>query len=181
VARKPESTYLGPETAAARRMIQPHAHASQHDHPTDPAHLVAHAEAVCRERGLNLTPLRRQVFACLAEGAGPLGAYDVVEQMGRERRISPISVYRALDFLQEAGLIHRIALRNTYLPCHGEHGAGETTVFLVCQTCGGVDEISSPVLAQDLDGLAGRVDFKPSSRTVELEGECAACRQQESG
>lgn len=152
------------------------AHASPHDHPHDPAQLLAHAEELCRGRGLNLTPLRRQVFACLAAAAGPLGAYDVVERLGRERRISPISVYRALDFLQEAGLIHRIALRNTYLPCHGEHEAGETTVFLVCQTCGGVDEISSPVLAQDLDGLADRVDFKPLSRTVELEGECSACR-----
>ena len=162
-------------------MPQPRAHAthdtSHHSHAVDPAALLAHGETVCRERGYNLTPLRRQVFACLAAADGPLGAYDIVERLGRERRISPVSVYRALEFLQEAGLTHRIALRNTYLPCHGEHGAGETTVFLVCQTCGGVDEVASSTLARGLDGLAGSVDFKPLSHTVELEGECSACRQ----
>lgn len=158
-------------------MTKSHAHASHRDLADGPGHLVAHAEQVCLERGLNLTPLRRQVFACLAEGGNPLGAYDLVERLSRERRISPISVYRALDFLQEAGLIHRIALRNTYLPCHGEHAAGETTIFLVCHTCGGVDEIASPALARGLDGVAGSVDFKPLSHNLELEGECAACRQ----
>lgn len=138
--------------------------------------LLSHADTVCRDRGLNLTPLRRRVFEALASSSSPLGAYDLVELLGRERRVSPISVYRALDFLIESGLIHRIALRNTYLPCHGHHGVDETTVFLVCATCGNVDELASPALARGLDGVARSVDFTPRSRTVELEGECAQCR-----
>lgn len=138
--------------------------------------LLAHADAICRDRGLNLTPLRRRVFEALANSSSPLGAYDLVEELGRERRVSPISIYRALDFLIESGLIHRIALRNTYLPCHGDHGADETTVFLVCATCGAVDELASPALARGLDRVARSVDFTPRSRTVELEGECVQCR-----
>jgi Fur family zinc uptake transcriptional regulator len=149
---------------------------NSHDH-AGMGDLVAHAVGHCRERGLQFTPLRRRVFEELAGSGTALGAYDLVERLGRERRISPISVYRALDFLIEAGLIHRIALRNTYLPCHHAHGPGETTVFLVCATCGNVDEIASKAVAQDLDGMAATVDFKPHSRAVELEGECAACRE----
>jgi Fur family zinc uptake transcriptional regulator len=156
-----------------------HAHHHHHHEPHEAEQLIAHAERVCREKGLQFTPLRRRVFERLAASAGPLGAYDLVEQLGRERRISPISVYRALEFLMEAGLIHRIALRNTYLPCAHEHGAGETTVFLVCSTCGNVDELASSEIARDLAGTAAQVGFRPVSRAVELEGECQSCRESE--
>jgi Fur family transcriptional regulator, zinc uptake regulator len=165
---------MGKEHAA------PHAAHSHHHHhggAQEAAALLAHAETVCGEKRLQFTPLRRRVFEALAAGSGPLGAYDLVEQLGRERRISPISVYRALEFLMEAGLIHRIAVRNTYLPCAHEHGAGETTVFLVCTLCGSVDELASSEIARDLAGTAAQVGFRPVSRAVELEGECQACRE----
>lgn len=146
------------------------------DHVHDAAALVAGAEATCRERALQFTPLRRRVFEALAEGGGPLGAYDLVERLGRDRRIAPISVYRALDFLIEAGLIHRIATRNTYLPCQHAHDPLDTTVFLVCTTCGSVDELPSPEIGRGLDGMAASAGFKPGPRAVEVEGECAGCR-----
>ena len=149
------------------------AHLHGHDSPDD---LVARAERICCESGRQLTPLRRRVFTELARSEAPLGAYDLVDRLGRERRISPISVYRTLDFLIEAGLIHRIAVRNTYLPCHHVHGAGETTVFLVCTRCGGVDEVASPEIARDLDDTAATAGFKSQSRAIELEGECSTCR-----
>ena len=157
----------------------PHpAHGHHHHHsPAEADGLLAHVEEVCRERGLQFTPLRRRVFEALARSEAPLGAYDLVEQLGRERRISPISVYRALEFLMEAGFIHRIAVRNTYLPCHHEHGSNETTVFLVCTVCGNVDELASSEVARDLAGTAAQVGFRPVSRTVELEGECQTCRE----
>ena len=154
-----------------------HPHHHHHHGPQDAAKLLAHAERICGEKNLQFTPLRRRVFEALAGSEAPLGAYDLVEQLGRERRISPISVYRALEFLMEAGLIHRIALRNTYLPCAHEHEAGETTVFLVCSTCGNVDELASTEIARDLAGTAAQVGFRPVSRAVELEGECQACRE----
>lgn len=152
-------------------------------HPQPEAHevdaVLRDAEARCRDGGLQFTPLRRRVFEALARGGGPLGAYDLVERLGREKRIAPISVYRALDFLIEAGLIHRIATRNTYLPCihvhaHDRHDA---MVFLVCTRCGHVDEVASPDLARGLDGTAAEAGFKPGGRAVEVEGECANCRR----
>lgn len=159
---------------------EPHDH-SVHDplahESAGPDELLARAERICAESGRQLTPLRRRVFDALVRAGAPLGAYDLVERLGRERRISPISVYRALDFLIEAGLIHRIAVRNTYMPCHHVHGAGETTVFLVCTLCGGVDEVASQQVAKELDGTAASADFTPRSRAIELEGECSACRQ----
>jgi Fur family zinc uptake transcriptional regulator len=151
---------------------EPHSHSHE---PFSIGTLLHHAEQVCVERGLQLTPLRRRVFEALAASEVPLGAYDLVERLGRERRIAPISVYRALDFLIEAGLIHRIATRNAYLPCHHAHAPHETTVFLVCTRCGGVDEVASPEVARGIDSMAIKAGFRADDRAVEVAGECQAC------
>jgi Fur family zinc uptake transcriptional regulator len=151
-----------------------HAHSHAAEGAADS--LIAHAERVCQDKRLQLTPLRRRVFAALAESGAPLGAYDLVEQLGKERRVAPISIYRALDFLIEAGLIHRIATRNTYLPCHHSHAPHEATLFLVCRTCGHVDEVTSPDVARGIDGTAAAAGFRTQNRPVEIEGECQACR-----
>jgi Fur family zinc uptake transcriptional regulator len=146
-----------------------HSHGSPHD-------LVAHAERLCADKRLLLTPLRRRVFEALAASEAPLGAYDLVERLGAERRVAPISVYRALDFLIEAGLIHRIATQNSYLPCHHAHEAHEATVFLVCKTCGHVDEVTSSDVARGIDGTAAAAGFRTRHQPVEIEGECQTCQ-----
>jgi Fur family zinc uptake transcriptional regulator len=152
---------------------EPHLHSHA---PHLPERLLDDAERICDERGLLFTPLRRRVFEALAASEAPLGAYDLVERLGRERRIAPISVYRALDFLIEAGLIHRIATRNTYLPCHHSHAPHETTVFLVCTRCGGVDEVASPEVARGIDGMAAAAGFRTDHSSVEIAGECNSCQ-----
>src|SRR5215217_4216485 len=120
--------------------------APDHDHGRCTADAMAHAEALCAARGQRLTPLRRQVLETLAESHKTLGAYEIMERMGHEGpRPAPITVYRALDFLLENGLVHRIESRNAFLACIGDHhGAGTgTTVFLICERCGAVGEASS--------------------------------------
>lgn len=136
---------------------------------------MRHAEKLCAEEGVQLTPLRRRVLEELAKAERPLGAYDLVERLGKERRIAPISVYRVLDVLIEAGLIHRIATRNTYLPCNHAHESHATTVFLVCTTCGNVDEVTSDAVATSVRGTADAAGFRPGARAVEVEGECSDC------
>lgn len=149
-----------------------------HDHHAheDPVAFMRRAEAVCRQAGVQLTPLRRRLLEELARAERPLGAYDLVERLGRERRIAPISVYRVLDVLIEAGLIHRIATRNTYLPCNHAHESHAATVFLVCTTCGSVDEVTSDEVARGVLGTAAEAGFRPGSRAVEVEGECSDCQ-----
>ena len=138
--------------------------------------LMRHAAELCAAQGLQWTPLRRRVFGSLVESGRPLGAYDLVERLGTEKRIAPISVYRALDFLIEVGLIHRIATRNTYLPCHHDNGQHDATVFLVCTRCGSVDEVASPEIARGIDGTTAAAGFRTDNRFVEIGGECQACQ-----
>ncbi|WP_375464970.1 Fur family transcriptional regulator [uncultured Methylobacterium sp.] len=138
---------------------------------------IARAERLCRERALHFTKLRRDVLLAVAEAGGPLGAYDIAERLsGPERRVAPVSVYRALDFLTEHGFVHRIASRNAFVSCAHEHGAGEGLVFLICKRCGGIDETTSPEVEAGLGRALARAGFQSASRILEVEGECGACR-----
>ncbi len=138
---------------------------------------LAEAEASCRARGARLTPMRREVLEALYATHRPLGAYDIAEALPRDgRRLAPISIYRALDFLMEQGLVHRLATRNAFIACPHGHGAGDLVAFLICETCGGVDEMSSSGVAVAISDLLAEEGFEPQLQVLEISGRCAHCR-----
>lgn len=135
------------------------------------------ALASCRSRGLSLTPGRQRILEILAREGRPLGAYDLIEKVAEEtgKRPAPISIYRALDFLLENSLVHRLASRNMYLACGHAHEAREPIVFLICEHCGGVVEATSEDLRGSLAGLAAEARFAPRATMMEVSGRCEAC------
>ena len=150
--------------------------APDHDHGRCTADALAHAEALCAARGQRLTPIRRQVLETLAESHRTLGAYEIMERMaGQGPRPAPITVYRALDFLVENGLVHRIESRNAFLACIGDHSSSATTVFLICERCGAVGEASSSAVAETLQAAARAAGFTPKGRVIEITGICRHC------
>jgi Fur family zinc uptake transcriptional regulator len=138
---------------------------------------IAAAEDLCRSRGLALTPSRRRILEILAQEGRPLGAYDMIEKVASAtgKRPAPISIYRALEFLLENGLVHRLASRNAYLACGHGHGAQEMVVFLICETCGDVVEATSEVLRGSLAALAAEAHFSPHAQVMEIAGRCRIC------
>jgi Fur family transcriptional regulator, zinc uptake regulator len=147
-----------------------------HDHAQCAADAIAHAEVVCRDRGQRFTPIRRHVLEALLASHRPLGAYDVIEQLAkRGAPPAPITVYRALDFLIEQGLVHRIVSRNAFLACAHNHDERATVAFLICELCGAVGEIAAASLAQPLIDSASDGGFTPKLTVVEITGTCAHC------
>ncbi len=138
--------------------------------------LLARAERLCRDQNLRLTPMRRRVLEELSRASEPLTAYDLADLVRDEKRVAPVTVYRALEFLLDAKLIHRIVTRNAYTPCDHAPHHDETPVFLVCANCGTVEEIPSETFGHDLAEAIARTGFKPKSRVFEIEGECAKCQ-----
>lgn len=159
------------------------AHLHAHDNPccthapASIAQRLALAEAACSRRGARLTEQRRQVLAALLEAGRAVGAYDLIESVAARagKRIAPITIYRALDFLVENDLVHRIESRNAFLACPGGHGAHPQAVFMICDTCGRVGEAMSAPLEIALQDLAGMHGFAARSRIIELKGVCADC------
>ncbi len=158
-------------------MTQTVFHPPGHDHARCTADALAHAEALCARKAQRLTPIRRQVLSVLLESHRPLGAYEIIDRAAAAgTRPAPITVYRALDFLREHGLVHRIESRNAFAACVGNHASGELVVFLLCERCGEVGEASSDGIAEQIRGAARGAGFAPKATVIEIAGVCANCR-----
>src|SRR5712691_10093230 len=149
-----------------------------HDHARCSTDAMAVAEARCVERGQRLTPIRRDVLAALLVSHRPLGAYEIMERLAPSGpRPAPITVYRALEFLRENALVHRIESRNAFVACVHTHAAGDLVVFLICDRCGRVGEAASAEVATTLKAAARAASFTPKSPVIEISGTCAHCRE----
>jgi Fur family zinc uptake transcriptional regulator len=138
---------------------------------------LATALAICRRNKIGLTPGRRRILEILACEGRPLGAYEMIDRVAQAtgKRPAPISIYRALDFLLENSLIHRLASRNAYLACGHGHAAQEPIVFLICEVCGAVVEATSAGMRGALGELSAEAKFSPRAQVMEVAGRCRAC------
>ncbi|GGE36267.1 Fur family transcriptional regulator [Primorskyibacter flagellatus] len=140
-----------------------------HDHAHCVSDAMAAAESLCAESGARLTPVRRRVLEILLEGHRPMGAYDVLSRLDAEGLGSkPPVAYRALGFLVDQGLAHRIERLNAFIACPHPSGQDHVAAFLICRDCGTVAEVPSapPPLP------AG---FQVEQTTIEAVGLCTAC------
>lgn len=133
------------------------------------------AEQVCAARGLRLTPIRRRVLELVWAQHEPVGAYELLDRLRDEKRnAAPPTVYRALDFLLDNGLVHRIESLNAFVGC-GEPDRRHTGQFLICGACGMVGELDDPEIETMLAKKAGRLGFNAQRQTIEIMGLCPDC------
>jgi len=152
--------------------------APNHDHERCTSDAIAYAEAQCAARAQKLTPMRRRVLEALLESHNPLGAYEIIERLAHNNgRPAPITVYRALDFLRDNGLVHRIESRNAFVACGHNHAGDDLVVFLICERCGAVGEGPGAAVAQALKASSRAAGFSPKSPLIEIVGICSHCRQ----
>lgn len=121
--------------------------------------------------------LRRRLLEALWAAPRPLSAYELLPLLGEllGRKLTPATVYRALDFLHKQGLVARIESRNAFVPCaHPDHP--HTCVFFVCDRCGASVEIEDPALERRLVRDASSLGFEIGRKVIELRGACAQCR-----
>lgn len=147
----------------------------RHDHEVCVADAVAAADELCRARGSRLTPLRRRVLELIWSSHRPVGAYTMLDQLRAERHsAAPPTVYRALDFLMEEGLVHRIQSLNAFVGCADPTHA-HAGMFLICGDCGDALEIDDEDLDTSIHRAADRHGFKINRRVVEATGTCPGC------
>jgi Fur family transcriptional regulator, zinc uptake regulator len=152
-----------------------HSHAANHDHDKCVADALASARAICAQRGERFTELRGRVLELVWASHRPIGAYPILERLKADgRSAAPPTVYRALDFLMSAGLVHRIESLNAYIGC-AHPGERHASQFLICKACGTAVELDEPSVSDALSAAAGRRGFKVEARVVELSGACADC------
>lgn len=138
--------------------------------------LFKKARAFCEQKGARFTPLRAKVYQILLAEDASIGAYDILDKLRViEDSAKPPTVYRALDFFLEHGLIHKVESTNTFKACH-HFGCSHPVQFLICDTCGDVQEISSEGVKETLEKQAQQSSFKIHTQTIEAHGLCVNCQ-----
>ncbi len=152
---------------------------ARHDHGACVTSALSTAARLCDERGARLTPLRRRVLELIWHGHAPVRAYDLLARLSRAKgTAAPPTVYRALEFLLNQGLIHRIESLNAYVGCidpEGTHGGQ----FLICGDCGAAAEVNDPRVDAAVARRARELGFKVSRKTIEVAGLCPPCQHRQ--
>jgi len=151
-----------------------------HTHPAhhhDAKGFVRAVEHASEERGLRLTPLRKEVLELIAASRKPVKAYDLLDQL-REKHgnAAPPTVYRALDFLLENGFIHKLESINAFVSCHHPAEAHQVP-FLICDNCASAQEVCDARVAELIEAQARTFGFRPQAQTLEVHGLCKQCRK----
>jgi Fur family zinc uptake transcriptional regulator len=127
------------------------------------------------------------VLGALRDAPGrALTAYELLARLHPAGMRGPQTVYRALEGLQRARLIHRIESLNAFTACTHAHAAHEQAAqdhdhhahrpaFAVCRECGAVRELDDPALSAVLGVVADRSGFAVRDRVIELVGACGSC------
>jgi Fur family transcriptional regulator, zinc uptake regulator len=147
-----------------------------HDHVACVSETLNRGRAAFERRGLKLTDLRLRVFTEIAASHHAVGAYDIIDRLAQTgTRLAPVSVYRAIDALIEAGVVHRLESRNAYFACHAAHASERQHVILSCSRCGTVAEVDGDSVFGAIDTVAAARGFVPDARIVEVLGACGHC------
>ncbi|WP_269618952.1 Fur family transcriptional regulator [Zhongshania sp. BJYM1] len=152
--------------------------AKQHNHQRCIDDAMTQARELCQRRQIKFTAIREQVLACVWAKHQPIGAYAILEELAKDstRRPAPPTVYRALDFLLDNGLVHRIASLNAFIGCKdpSHHHQGH---FLICRHCRNAMELDTDIINSAINTAATQHGFAVETPCVEVVGCCANCQE----
>lgn len=146
-----------------------------HDHQLCMIQTLLSAEAICMDKGVRLTTIRRRVLELICSSHKAIGAYELLDLFREEdSKAKPITIYRALDFLMEVGLVHKIESLNAFIGCL-QAETKHQSVILICDNCKNAFEIDATSIYQTIFLMSKRIQFTPASLTIELHGLCFSC------
>ncbi len=143
--------------------------------PAAPAANLSRADWMLRqlaEAGHRLTGPRAAVVRAVADRAGSVTAEQLVAQL-QPSGVSRATVYRALDLLEERGLLTRMHLDgyHGYAVCDAEHHH-----HLLCRACGRVASVDARGVEAAIQRLAQQLEFRVDTHTLEFSGVCRPCQ-----
>jgi len=147
-----------------------------HDHDLCIEDALQNAEVICRKKGLRFTKIRQKVLELIWGSHKPLGAYDILNTLRSEgAKAEPPTVYRALGFLIEAELVHRLDSLNAFIGCVDPSNSHQGQ-FLICRDCRSVTELGDDEILDLVQSKASDMGFSAIHQMLEIQGQCKSCR-----
>ncbi|RKT84724.1 Fur family transcriptional regulator, ferric uptake regulator [Saccharopolyspora antimicrobica] len=130
------------------------------------------------QRGMRMTPQRQLVLDAVRELGHATPEQVCRKVQGTASTVNITTVYRALDLLEELGLVRHTHLGHgapTYSVEEHEH------VHLACHRCGEIDEVPCETLDALAEQLRRERGFELDATHLALSGVCRNCRATEVG
>jgi Fur family transcriptional regulator, ferric uptake regulator len=124
------------------------------------------------QRGMRMTPQRQLVLDAVRELEHATPEQVCRRVQGTASGVNITTVYRALDLLEELGLVRHTHLGHgapTYSVEEHEH------VHLACHRCGEIDEVPTELLDELSRELCARFGFVLDATHLALSGLCRDC------
>ena len=127
-----------------------------------------------RKRPAGLAKNEKLVWDILVNAAEPLKAYEILDKLKEQGVRAPMTVYRALDGLEEKGHIHKMDGLNAFVLCNHE-GPHAVQTFLVCESCSTVQELDVVAVEADIAPAVHAAAFDMHTARLEIKGNCNSC------
>ncbi|MGB6230225.1 MAG: transcriptional repressor, partial [Litorimonas sp.] len=129
------------------------------------------ARALAERSGARFTRIREHVYRALLRAPQPVGAYDILDTLDGVGAQKPPTVYRALDWLMEMGLAHRIATVSKFVAVPDDR-ADRPVAYLLCRQCGEARTLDAAPLAASLTLAVRDTGFRKDDAVIEITGLC---------
>ncbi|NOT84899.1 MAG: transcriptional repressor [Methylococcaceae bacterium] len=151
---------------------------AEHNHQQCVSRALNTAEQLCLNRGVQLTAIRLQVLSLIWADHKAVKAYELLDRIKPlQSAAKPATIYRALDFLIEQGLIHRIESLNAFVGCRCS-GQPHELLLLICKQCEEVEERAALEVMHTIANELTAAHFIVHSKAIEIQGICGKCALQ---
>ncbi len=148
-----------------------------HNHQACMTQALLSAETICRQKGVRLTSIRRRILELICSSHKAVGAYELLDLFReQDAKAKPVTIYRALDFLMDAGLVHKIESINAFIGCL-QAETKHQSIILICDHCKNAFELDATSIYQTISTMSTNIQFTPASLTIELHGLCFSCHK----
>ncbi|SFS87363.1 Fur family transcriptional regulator [Saccharopolyspora flava] len=130
------------------------------------------------QRGMRMTPQRQMVLDAVRELGHATPEQVCKKVQDTAPTINITTIYRALDLLEQLGLVRHTHLGHgapTYSAEEHEH------VHLACHRCGRIDEVAIETMDELADKLLREHGFALDATHLALSGTCRECRNADIG
>ncbi len=122
---------------------------------------------------------RRLVVELVGEQDCCLSAQEIHDRVrARGPHVGIASVYRALEGLDELGLVQRVDLGDGVARFEPTYVGGDHHHHLVCDDCGKVEPFADPSLETAIERVASGRGYAVAAHDVVLRGACEDCRHE---